>query len=113
MLKLNLVSVMRQRGITNPAKYLVKNGFSYHRVNRLFRNEQDSISYTNLERLCLLLNCTIDDLFVWEKPAYISVPEQHALEKLLPKAQEVDMLQKMQQLPMEKLEQLKQFMKDL
>lgn len=113
MLKLNLLGVMRQRGIANSAKYLVKNGFSYHRVNRLLRHEQDSISYKNLERLCLLLNCTPDDLFVWQKPNDLKVSDDHPLRKLLAKAEDLNVLQKLQELPMEKLEQLKQFMKDL
>jgi putative transcriptional regulator len=113
MLKLNLSGVMRHRGISNPTHFLVKNGFTYHTANRLLRNEQDSVSYKNLEKLCLLLNCTIDDLFVWQKSANTLVPEQHPLHKLLPSTEELNVLQKLQELPMDKLAQLKQFIQDL
>jgi DNA-binding Xre family transcriptional regulator len=113
MLKMNLAGLMRQRGIPNPAHFLVKHGFTYHTANRLLRNAQDSVSNKKLEKLCLLLNCTIDDLYEWQKPSDTFIPENHPLHKLLPKAGEVDMLQKMQELPMEKLAQLKEFMKDL
>jgi DNA-binding Xre family transcriptional regulator len=113
MLKLNLAGVMRQRGITNPAKYLMKQGFSYHRINRLLHNEQESISYKILERLCVALHCTPDELLVWQKTGDIAVTDQHPLHKLLPKQEEVDLLQKLQQLPMDKLAELKQFMKGL
>lgn len=113
MLKMNLHGVMRQRGIPNPTHFLVKNGFTYHTANRLLRNAQDSVSNKNLEKLCLLLNCTIDDLYVWQKPKDAPISKEHPLHKLLPKVEELDMLQKMQELPLEKLEQIKQFMKDL
>lgn len=113
MLRLNLQAVMRQRGIMNPTKYLLKKGFSRHQTGRLLRNEQESISYKTLEKLCLALHCTPDELLVWEKPMDVAVPEHHPLHRLLPKPEEVDLLQKLQQLPMDKLEQLKQIMKDL
>ncbi|MFN7119448.1 MAG: helix-turn-helix domain-containing protein [Saprospiraceae bacterium] len=113
MLRLNLPAVMRQRGITNPVKYLLKKGFSRHRTGRLLRNEQGSISYKVLEKLCVALHCTPNDLLEWEKTGEVAIPDTHPLHQLLPRREEVNLLQKLQQLPLEKLEQLKQIMKDL
>ena len=37
---------------------------SYQNFNRMVNNETKSIRYENIETMCLLLNCTPNDLFV-------------------------------------------------
>nr|WP_243155473.1 helix-turn-helix transcriptional regulator [Pseudoflavonifractor sp. SW1122] len=39
-------------------------GMSYQNFNRMVNNETKSIRYENIETMCLLLNCTPNDLFV-------------------------------------------------
>ena len=41
-----------------------KLGMSYQNFNRMVNNETKSIRYENIETMCLLLNCTPNDLFV-------------------------------------------------
>ncbi|MFN7118258.1 MAG: helix-turn-helix domain-containing protein [Saprospiraceae bacterium] len=113
MLHFDLVGMMRRREIENPYRFLVKNGFNYHTARHLLRNERDSLSYKNLEKLCLLLHCTPNDLFVWQKPTDAVVAENHPLHQLKPKPQEVNIMQKLQELPLDKLELVKQFVKEL
>lgn len=104
---------MRRREIENPYRFLVKNSFNYHTAGLLLRNERDSLSHKNLEKLCLLLHCTPNDLFVWQKPKDTLVADHHPLYQLKKKPQEVSVTQKLQELPLAQLEQVKQFIKNL
>lgn len=104
---------MRRREIENPYRFLVQNGFNYHTAGNLLRNERDSLSYKHLEKLCLLLHCTPNDLFVWKKPKDVSIAEHHPLHQLKPKPQDINVLEKLRKLPLDKLEQIKQFIKEL
>lgn len=113
MLHFDLVNMLRHREIENPYRFLVKNGFNYHTAGHLLRNERDSLSYKNLEKLCILLKCTPNDLFVWQKPKDVLGLENHPLHQLKPKPQSVNVTQKLQELSLDKLEQVKQFIKDL
>jgi hypothetical protein len=113
MLHFDLAGMMRRREIENPYRFLVKNGFNYNTAGNLLRNERDSIAYKHLEKLCLLFHCSPNDLFVWKKPNDVTVAANHPLHQLKPKPQEVNITKKLQELPLEKLAQIKQFVKDL
>ena len=54
---------MEQRGHTK--YWLYKQlGMSYQNFSRMVNNETKSIRYENIETLCLLLECTPNDLFL-------------------------------------------------
>ena len=63
MIKLNVLELLEKRGKT---KYWLNKqlGMSYTNFTRMVNNETQSIQYKNIEILCLLLDCTPNDLFV-------------------------------------------------
>lgn len=62
MLRLRAIELLEKNG---KSKYwLYKQlGMSYQNFNRMINNETKSIQYENIEAMCLLLNCTPNDLF--------------------------------------------------
>ena len=63
MIKPNVLSLLEQRGHTK--YWLYKQlGMSYQNFSRMVNNETKSIRYENIETLCLLLECTPNDLFL-------------------------------------------------
>lgn len=63
MIKLNVLALLEQRGHTK--YWLYKQlGMSYQNFSRMVNNETKSIRYENIETLCLLLECTPNDLFL-------------------------------------------------
>ena len=62
MVKLDVLRLLEERG---KSKYwLYKQlGMSYQTFSRMVNNETKSIRYENIETLCLLLNCTPNELF--------------------------------------------------
>lgn len=69
MVKLNVVKLLKQKGKT---KYWLFNQLnnigtiSYTNFNNLIENKTQSIKYENIEKLCNILECSIEDLFTRE-----------------------------------------------
>lgn len=65
MVKLNVLELLQKN---NRTKYwLYKQlGMSYQNLNKMINNQTKSIKYENIENICLLLNCTPNDLFIFK-----------------------------------------------
>ncbi len=62
MLKLNVLTLLEKKGKTK--YWLYKQlGMSYQNFNKMVNNQTKSIRFENIETLCLLLNCTPNELF--------------------------------------------------
>ena len=62
MIKLNVAKLLEAQGKTK--YWLYKQlGMSYQNFSKMVNNETKSIRYENIETICLLLNCTPNDLF--------------------------------------------------
>ncbi len=62
MIRLNVLKLLEEQGKTK--YWLYKQlGMSYQNFSRMVNNETKSIRYENIETICLLLNCTPNDLF--------------------------------------------------
>lgn len=62
MVKLDVLRLLEQKGKTK--YWLYKQlGMSYQNFSKMVNNETKSIRYENIETLCLLPNCTPNDLF--------------------------------------------------
>lgn len=62
MIKLNVLSLLEKKGRTK--YWLYKQlGMSYQNFNKMINNETLSIKYSNIENICLLLDCTPNELF--------------------------------------------------
>ena len=62
MIKLKVLELLEQKGHTK--YWLYKQlGMSYQNFSKMVNNETKSIRYENIETICLLLECTPNDLF--------------------------------------------------
>lgn len=63
MIKLDVLNLLEKKGKTK--YWLYKQlGMSYQNFNKMVNNETKSIRYENIETLCLLLECTPNDIFI-------------------------------------------------
>lgn len=65
MIKLNVLPLLEAKG---KSKYwLYKQlGMSYQNFDRMVNNQTKSIRYENIEAMCLLLECTPNELFLMD-----------------------------------------------
>lgn len=62
MITLNVRELLEKKGKTR--YWLYKQlGMSYQNFNKMINNETKSIRYENIETICLLLDCSPNDLF--------------------------------------------------
>lgn len=63
MIRLNVLPLLKAKGKTR--YWLYKQlGMSYQNFKKMVENETRSIQYKRIETLCLLLECTPNDLFL-------------------------------------------------
>ena len=63
MIRLDVLRILEEQGKTK--YWLYKQlGMSYQNFSKMVNNETKSIRYENIETMCLLLNCTPNDLLV-------------------------------------------------
>ena len=64
MIKLNALALLEKKGKTK--YWLYKQlGMSYQNFSRMINNQTKAIRYENVETLCLLLDCTPNDLLIF------------------------------------------------
>lgn len=62
MIKLRVLDLLEQKGHTK--YWLYKQlGMSYQNFSKMINNQTKSIRYENIETICLLLECTPNELF--------------------------------------------------
>ena len=61
-MKLKVLEILNER---NKTKYWLykQMGMSYQNFSKIVSNETKSIRYENIEAICLLLDCTPNDIF--------------------------------------------------
>lgn len=68
MIKLRVAEILREQGKTNYWLYK-QMGMSYQNFMRMLNNQTKSIQYSNIEALCVILECQPNDLFKFEDDA--------------------------------------------
>ena len=105
MLYLNIGRVMKIRGIENHYRLLIDLGITPQSSRTLLGDEAMRISFEHLEKVCLALNCTPNDIIEWQPNQAQANPEAQALIKL--KRDESEDLSKiMKSLPIEKFDEI-------
>ena len=63
MLKLDVVRLLKEKGHTKYWLWQQIGMSSYQNFNKMVENRTKSIQYEMIERMCLALDCTPNDLF--------------------------------------------------
>jgi putative transcriptional regulator len=113
MLYLNVGRVMNLRGIIKRFAFLHKNGFIRSSAAAMANNQTWQIKFEQLEKLCLLLNCTPNDLFQWKPDENQAVSENTALKALIRTDIGTQLSQIVKDMPIEKLEKVKEMLAQL
>ena len=114
MLYYNLQPVFEARQIDKPYTFLVKAGIAPHTASKIIRNDMHVLRLSHVEIICKALYCEPNDLLAYKQDTNNPLPENHPLNNLIPKTDEVDWEQQFKTMPLAKLKQMSKLMnKDL
>ena len=113
MLYYDVKRLLALRGIERPRTFLIKNGFASQTTDNFINNNAVHIKPEQIEKLCVLLNCTPNDLFTWKPDDGAPVPENHPLKPLFRAAPAKSIARLVRDIPAEKLGRLEELINDL
>lgn len=108
MIRLNIDYIFAMRGIKQKFTFIRKQGLSHEVSHRLANNDTQSINLRHLTKLCEVLHCTPNDLLDHSEDS--SLPPNHPLSALKKDMTHLESLRKLQTLPPEKMDALKEWM---
>lgn len=113
MLVLNLNRIMNLRGIERVYSFLSANGFVHSTAWKMDNGKLSSIKINQIGQLCVLLNCTPNDLFDWKPDQKNPIGEDHALNTLVKEEISLDLKKLLKDIPVEKLGEVENLLKGL
>ncbi len=112
MLKLNLRTILKARGIIYPFKYLVNEGITSRAASDLLNNKSGTVKIKNIEIICRLLHCTPNDIFSWSPSKNYDLPNTHPLQKLKEKDIDFDLKETIKTIPLDQLAEIVKIFKE-
>ncbi len=113
MLKLRLKFLLETKGVSNPYNFLIKHGFSPNIATRYLNSKVDMVNLAYLEKLCLILQCSPNELFEWEPAKDITLNESHPMAMLIRNDKPFNIISHINNLPLDKVKQLQQYIAEL
>lgn len=113
MLIFNVKRIFELRGIEKPYTFLVKHGFANQMATNICNNKIGYVKASQMEKLCLLLHCTPNDLFEWQPNENFTNAENHPLKALTREKPSPHISKLIKDLPVEKMSELEELIKNL
>lgn len=104
--------IFKARGIAHPFTYLRNAGFSDTLASRIKNNKVKRLGMIHLEKLCILLKCTPNDVVAWVPDSKTDIEADHPLNSLRQTDTEIDLVKTINSIPLGKLEKIEQLIKD-
>jgi DNA-binding Xre family transcriptional regulator len=106
MIQLNLNRIFKARGIEQPYRFLVKGGFVSFTAHKYKNGKVDQIRLDHIEQLCILLNCTPNDIFEWVPNDLLDDRPDHPLQKIRRREKRIEINRLLSKMPLHKLEEI-------
>ncbi|NOU18435.1 MAG: helix-turn-helix transcriptional regulator [Bacteroidales bacterium] len=103
MLIFNFTRIFRARGIDKPFSYLVKAGYSDNFATRVANSKMERLNLKDVEKLCVLLQCTPNDILEWIPDKKEAKIEKHPLNTLKRTGSVTQLSQILNAVPLDKL----------
>ena len=110
MVRLNLQRIFKARGIEQPYRFLVQNGFVPFTAHKYKNNKVEHIRLDHIEKLCVLLHCTPNDIFEWAPNDLLDDHPSHPLQKIRTRDKKIEIGKMLSKLSMDKLEEVEKLL---
>ena len=105
---LNIKHICAVKNIERPFTFLRKNGFTHNIASTLVSNETIVINLAHIEKLCLILNCTPNDLFDYKPTQPNEQIKNNPLTALIKTQQPVNFNELVRNMPLDKLKEIEE-----
>lgn len=113
MLVFNPLRMFRMRGIARPERELIKTGISPGAATKYLHYHNIRLTIGHIEKICVLLNCTPNELFEWRSKSNENLSENHSLNSLKRDQEPENLSEILKNVPVEKLSELNEFVRGL
>lgn len=111
MLRYNFNRIFQIRGISRPYTFLTEHGFKKSYATRLIGGKINSMKADHMERFCLLLKCTPNDIMEWEPDNEEVNVESHPLKELIREEHLGKVKTILRNLPLEELDEVFEYIR--
>jgi DNA-binding Xre family transcriptional regulator len=112
MLIYNFDRIFKARGIERPFSYLRKAGFSDYLSSKIANNRIKSIRLSSIERFCLLMKCTPNDIMVWIPENNMDYESDHPMNIIKSNDDDVDIIKLINSVPLGKLPEIEKLIEE-
>ena len=105
---LNIAYICTVKNIDRPFTFLRKNGFTHNIATQLINNKIKAINLAHIEKLCLIFNCTPNDLFDYKPTQPVEQLKNNPLTSIIKNQQPVNFNELVRSLPLDKLKEIEE-----
>lgn len=113
MLFFNFARIFKLKGIARPNAHLTSLGYSAGYATKLAHNRVLEINLVRLEKFCRDFNCTPNDIIDFRPYVDDTIPPDHVLHTLTKKLISNEITEKINTLPLEKIQQIHDIIKNM
>jgi DNA-binding Xre family transcriptional regulator len=106
MMVYNFDRIFRARGIYMPFAFLRKHGFSDSFASKAKNGRVSRLNLDIIERLCIVLRCTPNDLMEWAPDSKNEVDHDHPINLIRKSDKEVDITKTLSSVPLGQLDEV-------
>lgn len=112
MLQFNFDRMLKARGIEMPFSYLKRNGFADKLATNIKNNNIRRMNLSTVEKLCIVLRCTPNDLVEWIPDESFENDQDHPLNQIKKSDLVVNITKTLNSVPLAKLEKIDKMIKE-
>lgn len=113
MIFFNFARIFKLKGINRPFSYLTSMGYSAGYATKLTNNRVHEINLVRLEKFCRDFNCTPNDILDFHPNSNEQMAKDHALHTLTKKEISNEITEKINALPIDKIQQIHDIIKNM
>jgi DNA-binding Xre family transcriptional regulator len=110
MLQLNLNRIFKARMIEHPYRFMVQNGFVSFTAHKYKNGKVEQIRLDHIEKLCILLNCTPNEIFEWVPNDLLDDRNDHPLQAIRRRDKKLEIVKLLSKMPLSRLEEIEKLL---
>jgi hypothetical protein len=96
--------------IEHPYRFMVQNGFVSFTAHKYKNGKVEQIRLDHIEKLCILLNCTPNEIFEWVPNDLLDDRNDHPLQAIRRRDKKLEIVKLLSKMPLSRLEEIEKLL---